>query len=260
MKRHDSYVSTDIYPIPKLFTGTVNNIMSYMNMVNQQFGYVWKVLTIILCLVFVFTSVLFTKRNKIAALGVSLFVLVAMCSLSFGVYLVLTKPLFRPRGMYGFGVFIACITVYLSNIPKRVALLPGIILCWSFFVFSFIYGNALSEQKRYDNFRTETLIHDLSMLFPKKTEEPLLVKLSNTESFAPTIQNISVRYPVIRRLVPVHLRAEWWWGNFFLTEYFNFALQQDGSIEETELYSIFDSYYHTIKSDDSRKKVLVILK
>jgi hypothetical protein len=260
MKRVDSYVSTDTYPIHKLFTGSVNNFMSYMNLVNRDFAYVWKILIIILCLVFLFASVLFTKRKKTIVLGVSLFVLTATCSVSFGAYLFLTKPLFVPRGMYGFGIFIACITVYLAKIPKKVALLPAIILCWSFFVFSFTYGNALSEQKRYNNFRTQTLIHNLSMLFPNKTKEPVLIKLANSEGFAPSIQNMSIRYPVLQRLVPIHLMASWSWGNFFLTRYFKFALQLDESIEETELHIIFDSYYHTIKSDDSRKKVLVILK
>ncbi|MDR0487057.1 MAG: glucosyltransferase domain-containing protein [Treponema sp.] len=260
-RRVTANLTTDIYPIHKLFTVAVNNFMGYMNNVIGDFSYVWRVSIIILCLVFISASVLFTKRNKIAALCVSLFVLAAMCSLSFGIYLVLTIPFFAPRAMYGFGIFIACITVYLSNIPRRVLLLPGIILCWSFFVFSFTYGNALSEQKRYDNFRTETLIHDLSMLFPNKTEEPLLIKLVDTAGFAPVInQNISIRYPVIHRLVRVSLIGNSLWGYYYLTRYFNFTLQRDESIEETELHSIFDSYYHTIKSDASRKKVLVILK
>jgi len=181
-----------------------------------------------------------------------------MCIISFGVYLALTKPLFVPRSMYGFGVFIACLTIYLSNTPKKIILLPAILLCWCFFVFSFTYGNAISEQKRYNIFRTEILLHDLSIVFHDKEEEPLLIKLKNSEGYAPSIQNISIRNPVIRRLVPINLGAEWVWSNIFLTQYYNFSLQQDESIEEDELNQIFDSYYHTIKSDGRR--VLVILK
>jgi len=258
MKSFDGNVSTGIYPIHKLFSGIANNFVSYMRLVNSDFRFIWKFLLFILCLTFIIASVLLTKRNRIAALIVSLMAVTIMCLMSFGVYLAITKPSFNPRGMYGFGVFIACIAVYLSNIPQKIVLLPAVLLCWCFFVFSFAYGNALSDQKRYNNFRTEILLHDLSMLFPGKTEEPLLVKLLNSEGHAPSVHNISIRNPVISRLVPINLRARWEWGNKFLTRHYNFNLEQDENIEEDGLNEIFDSYYHTIKSDG--RKVLVILK
>jgi hypothetical protein len=250
--------ATRMYPIHRLFSGIINNFIYYMRLVNADFSFIWKFLLFILCLTFIIASVLLTKRNRIAALIISLIAISAMCLMSFGFYPALVKPLFAPRAMYGFGVFIACITVYLSHIPKKIALLPAVSLCWCFFVFSFTYGNALSEQKRYNNFRTEILLHDLSMLFPDKTEEPLLIKLKNSAWFAPSIQNMSIRNPVIRRLVPLTLGAAWDWSNIFLIRYYNFNLQQDESIEEDGLNELFDSYYHTIKSDG--RKVLVILK
>jgi hypothetical protein len=265
MRNVDDYVSTKMYPIHELFSGIVNNFISYIKLVNTDFGLTWKILLLILSLTFISTSVFLTKRNKFAALIILLAAITAMCLMSFGVYLALAKPLFAPRGMYGFGVFIACIAVYLSNISKKIILLPTLLLCWCFFVFSFTYGNALSEQKRYNNFRTEILLHDLSTLFPDRTEEPLLVKLENSEGFAPSIQSISILNPVIRRLIPVNLRSAWMWSYIFLTHYYNFNLQkdenfnlqQDESIEEDGLNEIFSSYYHTIKSDG--RKVLIIL-
>lgn len=260
MKRHDTYISTDIFPIHELFSGIVNNFISYMKFVNEDFGFIWKFLLLILCLTFIIASILLTKRNKIAALALSLAAVTAMCVMSFGVYLALTKPLSYPRAMYGFGVFIACIAVYLSSIPKKIVLLPAVLLYWCFFVFSFTYGNALSEQKRYNNFRTEILLHDLSTIFPNKTEEPLQVKLVNSEGFAPSIQNIARRNPVIRRLVPLYLDGGfwYWWMSFQSLRHYNFNLQEDESIEEDGLDNIFDTYYHTIKTDG--RKVLVILK
>jgi len=258
MKSVDSYVSTGIYPIHRLLSGIVKNFIHYMRLVNGDFGFIWKFLLLILCLTFIISSVVITKKNKIFALTMSLTAFTVMCLMSLGVYLALEMPLFAPRAMYGFGVFIACIAVYLSNIPKKIVLLPAVLLCWCFFVFSFTYGNALSEQKRYNNFRTETLLYDLSILFPDKTEEPLLIRLKNSEGFAPSIQNISRRNPIIHRLVPVNLAAEWVWSNIFLTRYYNFSLQQDESIEEDGLNEVLNSYYHTIKSEG--RKVLVILK
>ena len=257
--RSTFYSSTEIYPIHRLFPGIANNFLTYIRNVNTDFVFIWKFLLFILCLTFLFASLFFTKRNKIAALTLSLAALAAMCVMSFGgVYLALVKQAFLPRYMLGFGVFIACLAVYLSNITKKIVLLPAVLLCWYFFVFSFTYGNALSQQKRYINFRTEILLHDLSLLFPGKIEDPLLIKLKNSAGFAPSIQNISIRNPVIRRLVPIHLMSEWIWGSFVLIRYYNFNLQRDESIEEDGLNEIFDSYYHTIKSDG--RKILVILK
>ena len=258
MKSYDGYVSTGIYPFHKLLPGIINNFINYMKLVNEDFGFIWKFLLFVLCLTFIFSSVLITKRNKFTALTGSFSVITVMCFMSFGVFLTLLRPLFQPRAMYGFGVFISCIAVYLSNIPKKIILIPAVLLCWCFFVFSFTYGNALSEQKRYNNFRTEILLHDLSTLFPDRTEKPLLIRLENSEGFAPSIQNIAIQNPVIHRLVPVNLAAGWQWSNIILTSYYNFNLEQDENIEEDGLNEVFNSYYHMIKSDG--RKVLVILK
>jgi hypothetical protein len=153
MKRVDMYVSTDAYPVDMLFSGIISNIKSYMRIVNGDFGIIWKILLIIICLVFIIRTVLSSKRNKIIALVFSFAAVIMMCIMSYGVYLVLERPLFLPRAMYGFGVFVACMGVYLSNIyKKKIALIPTVLLCWCFFVFSFTYGNALSDQKRYNNF------------------------------------------------------------------------------------------------------------
>jgi len=228
-----------------------------MKIVNGDFGFIWKFLLFILCLTFIITSVSLSKRNKIVALIVSFTAVTAICFMSFGVYLALTRPLFTSRAMIGFGVFIACIAVYLSNIPRKIILFPAVLLCWCFFVFSLTYGNALSEQKRYNNFRTEILLHDLSMVFPY-TEGTLFIRLVNSEGYAPSIQNIAKRNPVIYRLVPVYLAYStlWLWSN--LPKYYSFKLEEDGSIEEDGLTVVFDTYYHTIKTDGRR--VLVILK
>jgi hypothetical protein len=130
-------------------------------------------------------------------------------------------------------------------------------------LFSLTYGNALSEQKRYNNFRTEILLHDLARLYPDNTKGPLFVKLVNSEGFAPSIYNISISNRMILRLVPRYLDAEGWWATFqsinHYNNHYNFYLQPDDSIGEDGLVHIHDTYYHTIKTD-GRGRVLVILK
>jgi len=262
MNRQDTYISTDVFPIHKLFSGIVNNLKSYISFVNEDFGIIWKFLLFFLCITFIIASVLLSKRNKIAALVLSLTVVAAMCVMSFGVYLALTRPLFQPRAMYGFGVFIACIAVYLFCIPRKIVLLPAVLLYWCFFVFSLTYGNALSEQKRYNNFRTEILLHDISRIFTDKTLGTLLVKFVNSEGYAPSVQNIAIRNPVIRRLVPIYLGEEWLWASWQSIRHYDFNLfilhGGDIEIEEDKFQIIMDTYYHTLKTDG--QILLVILK
>jgi len=253
-----SYVANDAFSIHEIIPGALNNLKSFMLTVNGDFGIIWKVLTISLCLTFIAAAAAFSKRNRIITLVLSLAAIILMFVMSFGVYPLLKRPLFAPRAMYGAGIFIAVIGIYLSGLQHRKFMIPAILLCWCFFVFAFTYGNALSEQKRYNNFRTEIILNDLSALFPERSGNPIPVKLKNSIDMAPSIQNIAARNPVINRLIPVNLVEGWPWGIFYLERYYNFNLQSDEGIEEAGMKELLDSYYHTIKSDG--KNVLIILK
>jgi hypothetical protein len=132
-------------------------------------------------------------------------------------------------------------------------------------VFAFSYGNALADQKRYIDFRTEILLGDLGRLFPDRNRNEMRIQLEGTAGFAPSIGNISKRYPVIKSLVPIHLRSDWGWGIYYPVNYFNWGekeivnhRQDPGSrivfvdFTEYNLPVILDSYYHTIKSDGEK--------
>ena len=263
------YVSTSSYPLKQLVPGIFHNFVMYLKLVNSDFGKIWKILLLMSTVCFVVKSALCSKRNRVVSAFAAVLILILLCAASFGVYLALIKPLYSPRAMYGFGVFIALINVYIVMGNKKVLIVPVLALCWCFFVFSFSYGNALADQKRYNDFKTEMLLHDLALLFPNHTAEALPIKLlgrnsdanDNTftrEALVPSIQNIAVSNPVINRLVPVNLGAEWVWLNIYLTSYYHFNLRQDESITDEGLETILDSNYHMIKSDGQR--VLVYLK
>jgi hypothetical protein len=258
MRSYDDYVSTSMHPIQTLFSGSWNNFIEYMRFINNDFGVIWKFCILMILIAFIAKTAARTKQNKIIAIFCSMAVLFIMLVMSYGVYVVLAKPLLTPRSMYGFGIFIAFLGIFIADSPPRLFAVPVLALAWCFLVFSFAYGNALADQKRYTDFRTEILLHDLSVLFTDKTEEPIPIRLRNEAGYAPSIENISRRNPVIKQLVPLHLGTDWPFGNIYLTGHYHFRLKQDDSIEDTGLKTMFDSYYHTIKSDGRR--VLVILK
>ena len=257
MNSFNTYVSSSFASV----NGILHNFTQYISYIWNDFGRVWTVLLLLVILAFGIKTITTTKRNKLLALLVSFIIVAVMVVLSYGIYLVIEKPLYAPRGMYGFGAFIALLGIYTACQPKRIFAIPALALCWCFFVFSFAYGNALSAQKKYIDFRIEILLYDLSVLFPHQhNAPPLPIKLVDSAGHAPMVHNIGVRNPIIFRLVPVHLQGNSWaWGSVMLSLYkFNFDFRLNDSIEEELLDQIFDSRYHTIKRDAER--VIVILK
>jgi hypothetical protein len=219
-------------------------------------------------------------HNKLIAAAVSIMALCAVFAVSFGVYLVLEKPLYSPRGIYGFGVFIALVAVSIASKKYRINMTAVIALNWCFIVFAFTYGNALADQKRYSDFRTEILLNDLTQIFPQGTTEDMMIQLQDSAGFAPSVQHISEHYPVITRLVPVLLSGpKDAWGISYLLRYFNWGTEKmlnyrsmarnnvnadqesgfiDGDFMLFDLPAILDTSYHTIKTDG--KHILVTLK
>jgi hypothetical protein len=125
-------------------------------------------------------------------------------------------------------------------------------------VFCFAYSNALADQKRYNAFRTEILLHDLSSLFPEKTDTPYPIKIINNAGYSPVVENVAISNPIVKKLVHRTLGGGWPWGYYYLTRYHNFKLKMDESIVEENMPVILNSYYHTIKNIDNQ--IVVILK
>jgi hypothetical protein len=275
MASADGYVSTGMFSPADMIPGIIANIMKYTETLYADFSVIWKVLVVALCIAFIARQSKISQQNKKIAVIFSIIAIIISYILSYGAYLALRIPLFAPRSLYGFGIFIAIISIFLVQHPPKyiLVLVPAFALSWSFFVFAFSYGNALADQNRYIDFRTEILLGDLSELFPDRNRNEMRIQLEGSAGFVPSIGNISKRYPIIKRLVPVHLRGDvWWWGGiYYPVNYFNWGEstvmnyppapgERITFIDFTEydLPVILDSYYHTIKSDG--EKILVILK
>ena len=256
MRPFDDYVASSLHSL----LGAFRNFTTYIYQIRSDFNIVWKTLLFLVIVAFVIKSVITTKRRKLFAFFVSFIVVITMAVLSYGIYLVMSASLYAPRAMYGFGVFIAILGIYTACPPKKAFVAPALALCWCFFVFAFVYGNALSAQKKYVTFRSEMLLHDLSTLFPQHHSAlPMQLQLEGSTGYAPVVHNIAVSNPVIFRLVPIDLHGKWFSGAAWLARHYNFRdLVQSESSSGDSFNQIFDSYYHTIKSDG--EQVMVILK
>ena len=95
------------------------------------------------------------------------------------------RVLLRPRLLKIAGIMAALIMLLLvfgmtaAEGKKRFSLkIPAVVLSWIFFVFAFTYGNALSVQKDYTDFRTQLVISDLQEMEAFQSDTPVTVQLS----------------------------------------------------------------------------------
>jgi len=267
MKPQIRDVSTSVFPLSHIIHGTLSNIKEYAITINYDFGMIWKAGIAIVFLFFIAKSVCQSEQRKMFSFFISILVIALSFSLSFGVYSLLEAPFFAPRAMYGFGVFLAMICIYIVSDYKKIATVVVLALNWCFLVFAFSYGNALADQSRYKEFRITILLHDLSDLYPNADiENNLSIQLENSIDFTPTVKNIAKHYPVIEKLLPNKLTEGVLWV-FYYMEYFNYISHKTANywpvgdyidFKSLNLPVVLDSYYHTIKSDGEH--ILVILK
>jgi len=270
---YDYYTSNAVHPLPQLISGTLGNIKEYATIINHDLGMTWRIGIIIILLFFITKSMYSSAQGKILSFFVSILVIALSFILSFGVYSLLAIPLLAPRVMYGFGVFLAIVCIYVVSDYKKIAVVTVFALNWCFFVFIFSYGNALADQARYAEFRATILLNDLSGLYPNVDREgnlpegkTLSIQLKNSIDFTPVVKNIAKHYPLIEKLVPKRLAESFCWDNYYYMEYFNYVqygrahFPGENSVDFSTLNLpvVLDSYYHTIQSDGEH--VLVVLK
>ena len=265
MRKLNDYATTDTAGVSDLIPTVCNNIQTYFNLIYSDFNRVWLVLIALLAFAFIYTFVKVTSLKIYESLLLAFMLLVFGSVLSYGGYILLKNPLFAPRGMYGIGVLLAIISVNITAISKNNFIkIVCILLSWCFFVFSFSYGNALAEQKRYTDFRVNMLITDLNKLQPQNNMDMLMQLDGNIGKSPALTRRIDKRYPIIKRLVPSTLGADWVWNQYYLYNYFNLprikqhfdTKKQD--FKKFNLPVIVNSRYHDIMAND--KYILVQLK
>jgi hypothetical protein len=241
-----SGLSTDMLALNQFVPGMLFNLKTYITTINDDFGLIWKVIIILICVLFIFQQCGRSGQKKPIAFIVSAMFIIMAFFLSYGVYFMLKSPSYNPRALLGFGVFIAAISICNIFSHNKAAIISVFMLNWCFMVFAFSYGNALVDQKRYTNFRIEMLLHDLSSLFPGRDTSKMPVSMENGIGFGPVTENISEHYPVIKRLVPDNRHYHLY---IYLSEYFHWGRGKSENEIPSDMTVVLDSYYHTIRSN-----------
>ena len=259
------YASTAMHPLSNLISGTLSNIKNYAMVINHDFGIIWKIGILIILFFFIIKSIYRSAQKRIFSFLVSILFIALSFILSFGIYSLLALPVFAPRSMFGFGLFLSIICIYIVSDYKKIAIGAVLALNWCFFVFAFSYGNAISDQVRYAEFRASILLHDLNALYPNWINEDISFRFQNTIDFTPTIKNIAKHNPVIEKMIQKRLGdTDMYWDQYYFLDHFNFNFKYhlkkpdcDSSIDSNPT-TILDSYYHTIRSEGNL--VIIILK
>jgi hypothetical protein len=238
--------STEMLAPNQLVPGILFNLKTYIITINNDFGLIWKIIIALICVLFVFQTGGRSSPKRPAAFIVSAAFIIMAFFLSYGVYFMLKNPSYQPRALLGFGVFIAAISICVSSGHNRTGVISVLMLNWCFMVFAFSYGNALADQKRYTNFRVEILLHDLSGLFPGRNKSQMPIRMENRIGFGPVTENISEHYPIIKRLIPDNQHYHLY---IYLSEYFHWGEGVSENEAPSDMPVVFDSYYHTIRSD-----------
>lgn len=237
------------------------NLKHYWFNVATQFNHLWLFLIGVVVVSFVWLVVRDSQRQKAGTVLAVVITLALMAILSFGVYVVLKEPMFGPRGMYGVGVFVAALCILITE-KSNTAKAPVVMLGWVFFVFSFTYGNSLSIQQNYADFRMEQVLTDLNSIDSLADREEISVQIKGTIGHAPAVEKMIEEYGVLAELVTVQFQdSAWYWGDYKLLHYYDADfLQKEANLELTEcdLPVIKDSMYHTIYGSD--EYILIALK
>ncbi|MGM9549362.1 MAG: glucosyltransferase domain-containing protein [Faecousia sp.] len=240
----------------------LGNLREYYSLVLSDFKPFWLAAAALMIAGFGIRTVCGSRQKKLPALAVTAGALVLMGLLCFGLYPALSSTVFAPRAMYGFGVLITIFGITAAEGKKQIPLkVPVVVLSWVFFVFSFTYGNALSVQKDYTNFRTQMVISDLQKMEVFQSDAPVTVQLSGTIGKAPILKNMPQNYQMLNRLIP-----RTFGGGDDLTQYGfycyydlrNVVWDPEVDLREMELPVLEDTMYHTIRGEGSY--VLVELK
>ena len=198
---------------------------------------------------------------------IGLFSLILMILLQWGLYPALTKTSFQPRVMYGIGIFISLIFVANTNyltlaIPIKVI---SLYLCWNFLIFSLSYGNYLSVQKEYIDFRMENVINYLSYMQEENCESKYLMIYGGV-GVAPSLENIGNSMgEILNRINGCGFYSGDIWGYYkFCNNYkLKFDLSRMGEVPEEKWfcddYLIDSTMYFDVYSIEGGNAIVIRL-
>lgn len=245
--------SADSYFSASVSIGAIpQNIAKYIMTTASLFGGWWiKLFLVMSLMVALFLGIRISCQNKFAT-GIFLVGMgILAYILSFGVYLIFSRPLLESRALTGFSMLVALVgvSVYRNARGREgagimgYAFVPVFCLLYGCIVFQFAYGVALAEQKQYQNFRTDILIADLGKY--AQVGQKNYVSFSGSIGLSDGAQVNADTFPLIGSTVTVVPSGGGIWNDDLLNSY-NFDCEDEYLSENPGWPLLTGSRYHDI--------------
>lgn len=259
-----NYRDTDMYPLNQLLSGVIYNLCLLRDALKLLLGAkIWLILLILV--VVVFTATLVSARHssikhKLQQLALGLLLITVGLPLSYGAFLVLQSPPTWGRSLLGVGVYLSIVAIIAIGAARTSQLrlascLPIYALTFSFLSYAFTYGNALSSQWQYAQFRIENLASTLSQLAADseiKVDSQHVIQLSGDIEWSPVMEHVASLYPVTSIIFDDHseLHSGNDWGYVRLVSYYGIGIRMDINHVIQCDQQLIDDVYQTIGSDN----------
>ncbi|WP_161941996.1 glucosyltransferase domain-containing protein [Streptococcus suis] len=235
------YLDVSIPALSEIPEFLLKNYTAYFSKVLDGFTPLWLISTLVILGSFLVYFI--SKKRNLIGFSLPVVSLVLMLLLSFGFYPILVEPQTHTRAMYGLAVVVVlCGVVLVEQGGRPVFRLPILVLAYSFFIYSLVYGNALATIDDYRNFRLQLVYEDLSHLPQVKNKETVDVYFPGKIPAPPALRKQFLAYPMLE----ISYKEYWERGklNDFIIE------EIIGGIPDIQLPMLVDTYYHTIYGDD----------
>lgn len=249
------YLDVSIPALSEIPEFLLKNYTAYFSKVLDGFTPLWLISTLVIFGSFLVYFI--SKKRNLIGFSLPLVSLVLMLLLSFGFYPILVEPQTHTRAMYGLAVVVVlCGVVLVEQGGRPVFRLPILVLAYSFFIYSLVYGNSLTVSKDYKDFRYQLVYEDLIHLPQFKNKETVDVYFPGKIPAPPTLKKQFLAYPMLA------ISHNEYWDRRMLSH-----LPTVKTIDEIpdkllptlpHLPMLVDTYYHTIYGDD--KMIYIRLK
>ncbi len=248
----------NFFPANEMTLGVIGNIRDNFGEIINNFNDNWVYVLTLMIILFVIKFVLISKRNKFASFVLALMALFLMFVFFQGFFIFVDKVGSVPRYFVGVNAFIAIVALFLARPPFRFFATPAVVLLYCFFIFSFMFGNALEYQKNYKTFFATMLIGDLSKIIVEdhRDNENSNIYFMDSIGNAPGVKSLQKDYPIIKHLIPNDFGKHVF--GYTNLRWYNFpAIQPQESPKKDKeflgaLPVLVNSYYYTIRGDENK--------
>ncbi|ECD9000156.1 hypothetical protein FNB54_11785 [Salmonella enterica] len=206
-----------------LFEGIISNVLSFYRMFSTILNgdnyliYYSLFFALIISLIVIVLKEIKRDENKKTKLLLVVLILLASMFFIIGPMIFLKSPIYAPRVLIGMGgfMFFCCLCVFYAFEDKQ--LISRIYFSFILLISTiFSYGayNAINAQFQLEESIVNRISQDIDYLGFGRDKKN--IKFIGTEPYAPINENIVIKHPLMRELIPRIINNDWMWSEVLM--------------------------------------------